>query len=57
MIVIVKAATEDFQAIQDIAFKTWPVTYGHILSAEQLEYMLDMMYSTASLQKSINYYC
>ena len=53
MIEIVKASAQDFRAIQDIAYKTWPVTYGHILSAGQLEYMLDMMYSTASLQKSL----
>ena len=52
MIEIVKVTAQDFPAIQDIAYKTWPATYGHILSAGQLEYMLDMMYSMASLQKS-----
>lgn len=31
----------------------WPQTYSGILSNEQIEYMLDMMYSQASLQKQM----
>ena len=52
MIEITEASAQDFPAIQAIAYKTWPVTYGHILSKEQLDYMLYLMYSTESLQKS-----
>jgi ribosomal protein S18 acetylase RimI-like enzyme len=41
--------TDKFQIIRNIAQKTWPTTYGEILSSDQLEYMFDMMYSTKSL--------
>jgi len=40
----------DIPLIRDIAFKTWPLTYGSILTKEQIEYMLDMLYSEKSLQ-------
>ena len=49
-----KLATEDdISQIQDIAAKTWPVAYGQILSAAQIEYMLDLFYSAAALKKSM----
>jgi len=49
---LIRVATiQDIPAIQQIAHTTWPVAYGTILSQEQLTYMLDMMYSEASLQK------
>lgn len=44
------ADTKDIPAIRHIAFTTWPIAYGQILSKEQLDYMLDKMYSEASLQ-------
>lgn len=53
MISICEATANDFLIIQDIAYKTWPDTYGHILSKEQLDYMMDMMYSTESLHRSV----
>lgn len=43
----------DYPAIQEIAYKTWPVTFGDILSTTQIDYMLDMMYSTDSLKEQI----
>lgn len=48
-----KALEKDIPAIRHIARITWPVAYGTILSQEQLEYMLDKMYSTTSLQQQI----
>lgn len=39
--------------IQFIANKTWPITYGNIISNEQLVYMLNLIYSTAALTKAI----
>lgn len=36
--------------VQSIAQTTWPVTYGEILSNEQIDYMFDMMYSIDSLK-------
>jgi GNAT superfamily N-acetyltransferase len=53
MITITKATEKDVTAIQSIAHKTWPNTYGEILSEEQLNYMLDLFYSVAALQKSL----
>ena len=49
-----KIANEnDISQIQEIATKTWPVAYGEILSAAQIEYMLDLFYSAAALKKSM----
>lgn len=42
--------TDNYKAIQDIAGKTWPVTYGSILSAEQIQYMFSMMYDLEALK-------
>lgn len=49
MISIHRAETRNIPDIQSIAQATWPVTYEKILSKEQIEYMLDWMYSTPSL--------
>ncbi|MEO8535194.1 MAG: GNAT family N-acetyltransferase [Flavobacterium sp.] len=55
MITISEAIISDIKIIQDITYKTWPVTYGEILSEEQLKFMLDLFYSdealTAQFQK------
>ncbi len=53
MITIQEAGPEDFGTISAIAYKTWPVTYGPILSEKQLTYMLDLFYSTDGLRKNI----
>ena len=42
--------TDNYKAIQDIAGKTWPVTYGAILSSEQIQYMFSMMYDLEALK-------
>ncbi|UAY57214.1 GNAT family N-acetyltransferase [Arachidicoccus terrestris] len=49
MIEIVPANIADIHTIQQIAHQTWPETFGDILSKEQIDYMLEMMYSTTSL--------
>ncbi len=54
MVVIRKAELADIPVIQRIAFKTWPETFGEILSKPQLTYMLDLMYSETSLKEQIN---
>lgn len=45
---------ESLQAVHDIAKVTWPVAYGEILKAAQLEYMLDRFYSVDSLSNSMD---
>lgn len=51
MILIEKATTEDIPLIQKIAHITWFPTFEDILSVEQIDYMLEMMYSTVSLTR------
>lgn len=48
-----KASLEDFQIINDLAIKTWHVAYDKILSPEQLNYMLEMMYSLGAITEQI----
>lgn len=45
MIAIRQAKATDFGLIREIAYQTWPVTYGTILSKEQLLFMLNKFYS------------
>ncbi len=47
-----EATTNDILSIQQIAKTTWAVTYD-FLSKEQMEFMLDWMYSTTSLQQQM----
>lgn len=49
MIVLRKAKEEDLAVIKNLAEEIWPPTYGDYLSAEQIRYMLDKMYSKAEL--------
>jgi len=44
------AEEKDFPVIQEIARKTWTPTFDKILSEKQIDYMLEMMYSTESLK-------
>ncbi len=55
MISISQATINDLSVIQEIAYKTWPDTYGSILSKEQLDYMLDKMYAIATLTDNLLY--
>ncbi len=48
------ASVEDIPLIRELTNKVWPQTYAVILSAAQIEYMLEMMYSKQSLQKQIS---
>ncbi len=41
----------NFTNIRAIAKEVWPIAYGAILSEQQLEYMMVMMYSVSSLQE------
>jgi ribosomal protein S18 acetylase RimI-like enzyme len=50
---IIRQATEsDIETIQSIAKTTWAVTYD-FLPVGQMEFMLDWMYSTTSLQQQM----
>lgn len=53
MITFKKADTGSIHLIRKLTFKIWPQTYSAILTPEQMEYMLDMMYSESSLQEQM----
>ena len=44
-----RAFEKDIPLIRDLSLKVWPQTYSTILSAEQIDYMLEMMYSERAL--------
>lgn len=54
MITISEATISDIKQIQNIVHITWPITYGEILSKEQLDYMLDLFYSDEALTLQYN---
>ena len=60
MIEIKKATQADLQAIHDMAQVVFRHTYREILSSEQMEYMMEMMYSLPNLHQQLeeghNYY-
>ena len=47
--VIRYAQKSELYLIQKIAYATWPIAYGNILSDSQLSYMLKMMYDLDAL--------
>jgi GNAT superfamily N-acetyltransferase len=51
------ATLTDRALIRSISERTWPSTYGHIISQEQIDFMLDWMYSDTSLEKQMNNGC
>ncbi|HLU87255.1 MAG TPA: GNAT family N-acetyltransferase, partial [Taishania sp.] len=53
MIYLREASITDIPLIQQLTNQIWPATYQHIISSEQIAYMLDMMYSTTSLEKQL----
>ncbi|HVZ55545.1 MAG TPA: GNAT family N-acetyltransferase [Chitinophagaceae bacterium] len=53
MFKILPAGEPDIPLIRDLTLRIWPATYGSILSAEQMSYMLEWMYSPASLQQQM----
>jgi N-acetylglutamate synthase-like GNAT family acetyltransferase len=47
------ASIKDIPLIRELTFKIWPQTYAAILSQVQVDYMLNLMYSEASLEKQM----
>lgn len=48
---LIKATEKDISLIQDLAKRSWENAYADILSKEQMEYMLNTMYSQAEILK------
>lgn len=53
MFSIRNAGTSDISLIRELTYQVWPQTYSGILSAAQIDYMLEMMYSEASLKQQM----
>lgn len=49
-----KASEKDIPLIRDVAYRTWPLAYKEILSASQMEYMLEKFYSDGALKEQMN---
>ena len=54
---IKKAGIEAIESIRDLAFKIWPNTYKNIISITQIDFMLEMMYSSLSIKKQMEEGC
>ena len=53
MFTIRKATTDDCALIRKLAQQVFPVTYRNILTSEQIDYMMDWMYSEANIRKQM----
>jgi diamine N-acetyltransferase len=52
---VIRNATEaDLPVIRELTKKIWPVTYGEILTREQIDYMIDLIYDPGILKKQMN---
>ena len=53
MCMITKVSTENIPLIQQLSKEIWNKVYPSIISQEQIDFMLNMMYSNASLEKQM----
>ncbi|MBS1511927.1 MAG: GNAT family N-acetyltransferase [Bacteroidetes bacterium] len=53
MYTVHKASVSDIPLIRQLTFAIWPQTYRNLLSQDQIDYMLEMIYSAASLQRQM----
>jgi ribosomal protein S18 acetylase RimI-like enzyme len=44
---------EELEIVKNLAYRIWPIAYKEILSQEQLEFMLNWMYSIQTLQENL----
>lgn len=53
MVQLRQIAKEELSKVHHIAYQTWPSTFGAILSAEQIAYMLNWMYDLVLLESQV----
>ena len=53
MVEVKKATLQDIPLIRQLTFAIWPQTYSKLLTRDQIDYMLELIYSPASLQKQM----
>ncbi|WP_340064085.1 GNAT family N-acetyltransferase [Ascidiimonas aurantiaca] len=51
---VIVASISHVPVIRKIALKTWPYSFKEMISAEQINYMLELMYSAEALKEQIN---
>lgn len=54
MVTVTEATADEIPLIRDLAKRIWPDAFGKILSAAQIAYMLDWMYSPESLSEQMS---
>jgi diamine N-acetyltransferase len=52
-----EASFQDIDLIKELCEQIWPATYAHILTQDQLDYMMEWMYSPLSLKRQIEEGC
>ncbi|MFM8711445.1 MAG: GNAT family N-acetyltransferase [Sphingomonadales bacterium] len=52
-----EASFQDIDLIKELCKQVWPATYAPILDKGQLDYMMEWMYSSASLERQIKEGC
>lgn len=53
MIAVRKVGAEALPVIRNLANIIWPLTYSEIITPQQVDYMMELIYSSQSLQKQI----
>jgi len=53
MLIVKQATIADIPLIRQLTFAIWPQTYQYLLTQDQIDYMLELIYSEASLHKQI----
>src|SRR5262245_40131888 len=54
MFEIRQVAKADIPLLRELVYKVWPQTYTGLLSQDQIDYMLELMYSESSLKKQMD---
>lgn len=50
---ICAATYQELPLVSDLAYRIWPIAYAEILKKEQLDYMLELIYSQDALEKQV----
>ncbi len=48
-----KASIQDVEIIHELAHEIWPKVYDYMISVEQIDYMLNLIYSSSALENQI----
>lgn len=57
MTVVKKVGAEAVPVIKNLSNIIWPATYSELITPQQVDYMMELMYSTAALKKQMEKGC